>query len=133
MLFHLFHDIRWDETKFVQLTIGTRKTLCSLVIYLTKLFLEKRYQSVKNRRELFDSFAKFYAFDPLVAKNWYNISAAKLGNLRVCSLYVKLTEFQLMYSQGILQFYSNSVARAIQHLYPEIGINQSNYPSTHQN
>lgn len=38
----------------------------------------------ENRKKFFEKFAKNHKFDPLLAENWYNISALEVKKAMVC-------------------------------------------------
>eukprot|EP00026_Physarum_polycephalum_P001556 Phypoly_transcript_01558.p2 GENE.Phypoly_transcript_01558~~Phypoly_transcript_01558.p2 ORF type:complete len:464 (+),score=75.56 Phypoly_transcript_01558:1715-3106(+) len=63
-----------------------------------------------NRKKFFDELAKDAGFDPLVARNWYAITASKLASAR-----------------GVLAYYGGSLLKALVHLYPNIGIDKSKF------
>eukprot|EP00026_Physarum_polycephalum_P000662 Phypoly_transcript_00663.p1 GENE.Phypoly_transcript_00663~~Phypoly_transcript_00663.p1 ORF type:complete len:1097 (+),score=133.55 Phypoly_transcript_00663:927-4217(+) len=77
---------------------------------------------VKNRRTFFDEFAKENAFDPLVPSNWYNVPRHKIV--------AKKGAFP------VLGYYNKNYAKALMHLYPNIGLELDKFgilPSGHWN
>eukprot|EP00026_Physarum_polycephalum_P002670 Phypoly_transcript_02678.p1 GENE.Phypoly_transcript_02678~~Phypoly_transcript_02678.p1 ORF type:complete len:822 (+),score=110.18 Phypoly_transcript_02678:190-2655(+) len=75
-------------------------------------FPKEHWESVKNRKRFFNEFAREQHFDPKLAKNWYSVSRdnvlAKKG------------------AKTVLAHYGGSMARALIHLYPYIGLSKKN-------
>eukprot|EP00026_Physarum_polycephalum_P001510 Phypoly_transcript_01512.p1 GENE.Phypoly_transcript_01512~~Phypoly_transcript_01512.p1 ORF type:complete len:1104 (+),score=195.39 Phypoly_transcript_01512:246-3314(+) len=69
------------------------------------------WADIKNSKQFLDDFASAQGFDPLLPHNWYPISATQL--LRTKGGY------------GMLEQFQNSLASALQKVYPNIGINPS--------
>jgi len=65
--------------------------------------------STANRRKFFDDYAVLRGFDPLVARNWYGISA------------------KTFYNKGPMPIYKNSLSNALITLYPDIGLVKSEF------
>jgi len=70
--------------------------------------LQDYWTYASNRRAFFDKFAKDSQFDPLVAKNWYSIPPETIPRAKGGS--------------SVLAYHMGSVARALLHLYPDIGL-----------
>eukprot|EP00026_Physarum_polycephalum_P002957 Phypoly_transcript_02966.p1 GENE.Phypoly_transcript_02966~~Phypoly_transcript_02966.p1 ORF type:complete len:695 (+),score=87.59 Phypoly_transcript_02966:171-2087(+) len=68
---------------------------------------------MNNRKEFFDSYARENNFDPLIPSNWY-----KLPSLNV---------FKARKGARFLQVYGGNIRKALEHVYPNIGLESSNY------
>eukprot|EP00026_Physarum_polycephalum_P002833 Phypoly_transcript_02842.p1 GENE.Phypoly_transcript_02842~~Phypoly_transcript_02842.p1 ORF type:complete len:838 (+),score=97.84 Phypoly_transcript_02842:84-2597(+) len=77
-----------------------------------KILPRKFWDSVPQRRAYFDRLARQHGFDPLVSANWYS---------------QPLSLFSSKMANSILSFYDNNVPLALENLYPEIGINKTNF------
>jgi len=69
-----------------------------------------------HRRKFFQNYAKQHGFDPLVPENWYKESRTKVLAAKGAAT--------------ILQYHKNNLAKALQDLFPSIGIENSKIKST---
>ena len=92
---------------------------------------EYYWAEVANRKQVLLDFAAHYQFDPLVAANWYQAPLHDLYEVFLflfgffSYLFKLLLFFLKMYpqkSRSMLNFYGNSVTRALVHLFPDIGL-----------
>eukprot|EP00026_Physarum_polycephalum_P002204 Phypoly_transcript_02209.p1 GENE.Phypoly_transcript_02209~~Phypoly_transcript_02209.p1 ORF type:complete len:520 (+),score=44.14 Phypoly_transcript_02209:1308-2867(+) len=75
----------------------------------------KFWKELQNRKAVFDKFARDNKFDPLVPDNWYQVSYDMLISTKGIS--------------SILQYYyNNNIKKALMHIYPNIGLDQTNFP-----
>jgi len=74
----------------------------------------KRFWSTNNKRNYFNEFAQKLGFDPRIANNWYSISE---------SYFIENKGLKTMVSLC----YNNSISDALVDLYPDIGLDKSNF------
>eukprot|EP00026_Physarum_polycephalum_P001147 Phypoly_transcript_01148.p1 GENE.Phypoly_transcript_01148~~Phypoly_transcript_01148.p1 ORF type:complete len:746 (+),score=87.76 Phypoly_transcript_01148:82-2319(+) len=67
---------------------------------------QKYWQSLDNRRDFLERFARLKGFDPLVVQNWYKVSANQVEEIKG--------------GQSMLEYYHGSLYKALLHLYPTI-------------
>eukprot|EP00026_Physarum_polycephalum_P000822 Phypoly_transcript_00823.p1 GENE.Phypoly_transcript_00823~~Phypoly_transcript_00823.p1 ORF type:complete len:527 (-),score=83.80 Phypoly_transcript_00823:937-2517(-) len=79
-------------------------------------FNNPRQDFVLERRKFFQNYAKAHDFDPLVAWNWYRQPIHRI------------TEFKG--STQVLSFYRSSVPTALMSLFPDIGLDASQFQSS---
>eukprot|EP00026_Physarum_polycephalum_P001576 Phypoly_transcript_01578.p1 GENE.Phypoly_transcript_01578~~Phypoly_transcript_01578.p1 ORF type:complete len:1027 (+),score=73.79 Phypoly_transcript_01578:436-3081(+) len=65
------------------------------------------------RRKFFDTLALSCGFEPLVAANWYNVDPSVIRKAKD--------------GASILKYYRGSITRALQDLYPDIGLVESKF------
>jgi len=70
---------------------------------------------VKNRKQFFDTFARDSNFDPLVSTNWYSVTKESIKARKD--------------SEYVLFHYRGNFIKALEHLYPNIGLNSSKFTS----
>eukprot|EP00026_Physarum_polycephalum_P003063 Phypoly_transcript_03072.p1 GENE.Phypoly_transcript_03072~~Phypoly_transcript_03072.p1 ORF type:complete len:815 (+),score=91.36 Phypoly_transcript_03072:101-2545(+) len=73
------------------------------------------FPEVEKRRNFFEKYAKIHGFDPLVPDNWYSQSRKSI--------------LAMEGARRILFFHGNSIAKALQDLFPTIGLDKSKFPS----
>ena len=88
-------------------------------------------------RKLFEDYAKAKRFDPLNHENWYLQSKTKIKLLKVFLVLLSssvsylfplsyfLSNFHFKGAPGVLRFYSNSVAKALIDLFPDVTFDKS--------
>eukprot|EP00026_Physarum_polycephalum_P009772 Phypoly_transcript_09908.p1 GENE.Phypoly_transcript_09908~~Phypoly_transcript_09908.p1 ORF type:complete len:313 (+),score=46.93 Phypoly_transcript_09908:110-1048(+) len=80
--------------------------------FLSGFWLDKHrrgfWESPKNRKQFFDEFARENNFDPLLPENWYQVTERSV-------LFYK-------YSSSVLRYYEGSFTKALESLYPDIGL-----------
>eukprot|EP00026_Physarum_polycephalum_P001348 Phypoly_transcript_01349.p1 GENE.Phypoly_transcript_01349~~Phypoly_transcript_01349.p1 ORF type:complete len:1107 (+),score=164.22 Phypoly_transcript_01349:191-3322(+) len=74
----------------------------------------QRWQDIAKRREFFVDFSVENNFDPMVAENWHTISVDALQDREG--------------ADSLLHCYKGSVGRALAHLFPDVGIDESFFP-----
>jgi len=77
---------------------------------------QHRWNVSVERRNFFESYAKQNRFDPLIPENWYNVSTKKLLAKKG--------------GMTILGYYSNSIPKALQNLFPEMLFDKTKYCSS---
>ena len=81
-----------------------------------------------HRREFFENYAKVNAFNPLVPDNWYSIPRYKITAVKVNNNNTNIWVVNLIVTfQGartVLAYHNNSLAQALQNLFPEIEIDK---------
>lgn len=70
-----------DATKFSK----TYRTFSSLLLVslLIRIFKDNYWRDAANRRKFLDDYAKNQGFDPLVSKNWYNVTRSDIQDVKV--------------------------------------------------
>eukprot|EP00026_Physarum_polycephalum_P002189 Phypoly_transcript_02194.p1 GENE.Phypoly_transcript_02194~~Phypoly_transcript_02194.p1 ORF type:complete len:921 (+),score=154.23 Phypoly_transcript_02194:106-2868(+) len=71
----------------------------------------RHWKSLDNCRKFFHDYAKNNGFDPLIASNWYNVTFQDLKEHKG--------------SRSILFYHNFSLKRALQWVYPDIGLDPS--------
>eukprot|EP00026_Physarum_polycephalum_P001003 Phypoly_transcript_01004.p1 GENE.Phypoly_transcript_01004~~Phypoly_transcript_01004.p1 ORF type:complete len:1224 (-),score=188.92 Phypoly_transcript_01004:75-3746(-) len=76
------------------------------------LMPRNHWVDLDNRRKVFDKLAEEKGFDPLVAENWYEIVPQILNSKEANTLLI---------------YYGGNYIKALQHVYPDIGIDPSRF------
>lgn len=96
-LVHLFPDIGYVRSKFAA-------EPCNY------------WLDAKNRKEVFENFAKESKFNPYVASNWYNITDATLQQSK---------DYQDI--RSVLEYYNGSVVKALVELFTEVNFDDERF------
>eukprot|EP00026_Physarum_polycephalum_P000635 Phypoly_transcript_00636.p1 GENE.Phypoly_transcript_00636~~Phypoly_transcript_00636.p1 ORF type:complete len:901 (-),score=99.66 Phypoly_transcript_00636:59-2761(-) len=72
------------------------------------------YKNFQNRKNAFDLLAKAKGFDPLLADNWYTVTAKDCESIKGIS--------------SLIRFYNGSYTAALLDLYPDIGLARHKLP-----
>jgi hypothetical protein len=91
-LVHLYPELKLDSDKFESNTLYSinnmhekkwKQQCCREDSKLIRLFTERYWANLQNRRKFFDEFARENNFDPLIPDNWYGISKRQIKNKQV--------------------------------------------------
>lgn len=80
----------------------------------------------------FDEFAKTRHFDPLLPENWYNVNRRDIIS-EVLQRYVIMlyncsnNDALLQGGKGLLVYYDDSLVKALQQVYPAIGLDPQKF------
>ncbi len=148
LLLHVRHDLKWQDVVYdfwrdngknpslanpegnivsmqANSVTGMRGPLCKTTPFIY-IHIANYWKDIRNRREYFDKLAQENEFDPLIPENWYNIVKHKLILFKVShnTNNNKGFTFAALQGIGILNYYNGNVAKALTHVYPNIGLEE---------
>eukprot|EP00026_Physarum_polycephalum_P001950 Phypoly_transcript_01954.p1 GENE.Phypoly_transcript_01954~~Phypoly_transcript_01954.p1 ORF type:complete len:900 (+),score=97.26 Phypoly_transcript_01954:131-2830(+) len=100
-LLSLFPNIGLDESKFLYLS--------DTMQYISNS--KEFYENIRNRKMLFENFARVHKFDPNDPHIWYSQSFALIWGFKG--------------ARHVLSYYDKSIPRALQDLFPNLDIDPS--------
>jgi len=120
----LFPEVSFDESKFLIVPSMPFYFCCHSVLLcslfsphsFSNLFITGAFwKELKNRKKVFDRFAKENKFDPLIADNWYSIG------------YRSMADASKGISSVLQYYYGNNLKKALLHVYPNIGLDKNKF------
>lgn len=98
-----------------------------------KLKIAANWSDVTNRRKFFENFAKLQNFDPKIPGNWYSQARHSILSSRVCNFILELVcsfySFGLQGGNTILNYHNGNIGKALDTIFPDIGIDPSVFSS----
>lgn len=98
--------------------------------------IENYWSNLENRKEVFKSYANEKGFDSLVAENWYSLLPSDFLKHKVTMIiilnnnnkWIKRAFINDIKKDGktIYHLYQGNLGKALQHVFPEIGLNKDN-------
>jgi len=90
----------------------------------------KYWVDARNRRRVFQQFSIEHNFDPLVPENWYTTNIKQFKTFKVAFPTSPLPLFILLHKKDakqVLSYYKRDLGKALEHLFPNVGIDRSKF------